>query len=452
MDILPLLDISRGKEAQDNILATDHQSSVGGYVRFWVERSPSPTDAARRMYGAERRNPIQRFFAGRSRTRLLTARLVVDRSQLVTQTITLAAASHNSNRRQGENWSSELSDRRFLTPYFRVDQGTTASVEVALSASATVDSDVTRNLLSVVERGARLAAPSAPLVTSLTGPRLTESADFVDSSISQLFGQAVAERSQSDFAAEAWDAGSTQALATISAVFPMGRSVWAQPQSIVGSWDIRVSAPIVSIFSSVPLHASDEHSSRGGQADPAAADPCAMAGALPGEAEPQRLTGTDRQACLAFRGLAPSRVLGLPVGENVTLGGALRADTAITAAIQRYDGTDAKDPAAHELCVLVVDRAEALGLNAYDSAAALWALSSSGGINAGASQKIWNGTCAAARLARRLNLVLNVSSPNPEHVDSSTNGKPTTGQATPPLATPAPPGARDAEAQETPGS
>jgi hypothetical protein len=137
------------------------------------------------------------------------------------------------------------------------------------------------------------------------------------------------------------------------------------------------------------------------------------------------------------------------VGENVTLGGALRADTAITAAIQRYDGASVKNPAAHDLCVLVADRAEALGLNEYDSAAALWALASNGGINAEASQNIWGSSCAAARLARRLNLVLNVSSADEGHADTPAGGKPTNGVEQP--AAPVRPASEDAPAMDPSG-
>jgi len=142
--------------------------------------------------------------------------------------------------------------------------------------------------------------------------------------------------------------------------------------------------------------------------------PCATEPAKSGQGEP--LNGHDRQACLAFTGLVPSRVLGLPVGENVTLGQALRGDAGITASLQRYQNSSNKSQAASEACVLVADRAEALGLNAYDAAAAVWAFASSGGFNADVSSHVWNDSeCTAARLAKRIHLTLKTSSADQPH-------------------------------------
>ncbi|HYI48195.1 MAG TPA: hypothetical protein VEX35_06990 [Allosphingosinicella sp.] len=403
MDLLPLLDVSRSPDPDTPI-----PSPVGGYVRFWIERvTEELPSGSERDYRTERRHWVSRFLVGRNRARILTARLVVNRANLVTQTVTLASATHDSNRRQGENWTSELGERRFLTPFFRVDQGTTASVEVSLSASARIDPDVTRNLLSIIERGARLAAPKAPLVTSLTAPRLTETADFVDTAVSRLFGEAVAERSQNDFAADGWYRG-TLPVATIAADFPMGRHVWAGGDTrSVGRWRVWVSEPIVSVFSPVPLNG----------AGPAAGAVCPAVTATQNEkgqaaVQPPPLTGSDFQACTAFIGLTPSRVLGLQVGDNLTLGQALRSDTGVTAALQRFPNETAerKGEAAREICVLIAERAENLGLNAYDSAAALWAFASNGGISSEISGKIWDGECTVARLAIRLGLGLSRAS------------------------------------------
>jgi len=412
VDLLPLLNVAR--EPDSNV---HFQSPVGGYVRFWIARDdaasqvPTPANAPR-LYSDERRTWFNRFLVGRNRSRILTARLVVNRANVVTQSVTLASATHESNRRQGESWNSELGERRFLTPFFRVDQGTTASVEISLSASARVDADITRNLLSIVERAARLAAPKAPLVTALNAARITETSDFIDSSVSRLFGEAIAERSQNDFPADGWYRG-TVPLATVSAQFPMGSHVWGGPETRnVGSWHIRVSEPIVSIFSSTPLHhRAPDASSAEAQCLTSPGTPASRGKqAIEGEPLPQQ----DRQACIAFIGLTPSRVLGLAVGDNITLGQALRGDAGISAALQRFanaaDKSTAAGEAARELCVLIADRSEALGLNSYDAAAAIWAFASNGGIATEISNGIWGGTCSVARLAQRLHLNLDTGS------------------------------------------
>jgi hypothetical protein len=448
VDLLPLLEVSRGEARNE-----PYFSPVGGYVRFFVERvspetqtGPSPESIER--YSRERRNWLNRLFTGRNRTHVLNARLEVNRADVITHTVTLASTSHSSNRRQGENWTSEIGDRRFLTPYFRVDAGTTAAVEVSLSASRSVDSDITQNVLAIVERGARLAAPTSPLVTSLTSQRLTDTANFVDNSISRLFGEALVERAQSDFAAEHWyQAGTTAAtpsLVQINAWFPMGGHIWSTDRvRQIGGWSVRVSEPIVSIFSTVPLYAR-----AGDPSDDRRRQRCAQmssqttpraegkGGQEPQQTPPVPLEGQDLQACIAFSGLVPSRVLGLAVGENVTLGQALRGDAAITAAIQRFDSNGKTPGGAREICILIAERADALGLNSYDAAAALWAFAANGGVSVDAANlmKEVDTDCTTAQLAMHLGLTITtrVSADQGDEAPASGVPAPNTGTPIPP--------------------
>jgi hypothetical protein len=398
MDILPFLDIQRGSDGGP--------SPVGGYVRFLIERVPVPDPQVRR-YATEHRDWLSRFFVGRSFARNLRARIVVNRTNVVTSTVTLASASFDSNRRQGQSWNTELNDRRFLTPYLRVDPGSTAAVEVTLAANTQVDSDITRNVLSIVEAGARLVAPTGPLVTSLTADRVTQASDFVDRSISALFNESIAERAQNDFAAEQWNAATGSYLAQVSAYFPMQRPMRDDTNlRNVGQWRIMVTPPVVSIFSDIPLHAPEDQIS---------AD-CLSRSNKNGGTE--QLAGRDRLACMAFTGLIPARVLNLQVGEDQTLGQALRGDAGIAAAQQRFAAGLATEAAsraggkerivtgtASELCGLIAERSESLGLNSYDAAAALWAFAWAGGLDGDVAHALSNGnTCPAARLSERLGL------------------------------------------------
>jgi hypothetical protein len=454
--LLPSLRVRRDERPD-----SQYVSPVGGYVRFWVEREQSEPSGRQdlynpaRHYRLERQDWLSRLFVGRNYARVLQAQLVVRRSNVITQTITLASASHASSSRQGEDWSSVLGDRRYLTPFFRVDQGSTAEVTVTLSASTAVDPTVARNALSIVQAGARLAAPTGPLVTSLNADRFNQAANFIDTSISRLFQEKIVETSESDFPADHWgsrpppaarrtsedsldDAGSSlnrTLVATIRAWFPMGNHVWGETgMADLGTWRIYATAPIVSMFSTVllnPLEPSNsadrayQHcispssrkappsngSGAGRVARPhgsVAQDPDAN------ETPPETLAGQDLQACIAFIGLVPARVLGLQLGENVTLGQALRGDESIPSAIQRFE-TSTKSSnganevnsrnAAREVCNLVAARTEALGLNAYDAAAAVWAFAWNGGISPDLAGSIWsNDGCATAALGRRLGL------------------------------------------------
>ncbi|HEY0148458.1 MAG TPA: hypothetical protein VGB70_05580, partial [Allosphingosinicella sp.] len=258
-----------------------------------------------------------------------------------------------------------------LTPYLRVDPGTVVGVEVSLNASRQVEANVSRTVLDIVQRAAALAQPTGDLVTELNEERFQRTADFVDQAISSLFGQSVGEKASHEFGVGDWNA--QLEIAEISAQFPMGLRVLDETQQReIGRWQVRASVPLVSIFSDTPLHVGTNPGNPG---------PCGQ------------LVGSDLQACTAFRMVSPQRVLGLSVGENVNLGQAILSDPAVLAAINA--GT-AADP---DLCSAIAARAEALGLNRYDSAAAVWAMQQARRVR---SANLLSAACTAGALANRV--------------------------------------------------
>lgn len=443
-NILPLLSVRKTYSSRESLT-----NPLAGYVRFWVEKvdrcdgtagrdgraaddvafeSTSPGD---RDYSRETRDWFSRLFWGRSYARVLQAKLTVTRSHVVTDTVTLASAAHASSGHEGESWSSQLGDRQFLTPFFRVDQGTTAQIDVSLSATKEAESSVTKNVLSIVEAGAKLAAPTGPLVTALNSDRLSQTSNFIDTAISKLFHEKIEEKSSSDFPSDAWLSPPNgedvscghpyRRIATIAARFPMGKKVWTSTgYEPIGAWAIYVTEPIVSIFSDVPLIARpasatvarayrQQATRTGSVADDGCSSPKGG------------LQGIDRQACLAFRGLAPTRVLSLPVDDKVTLGDALRANPGISAAVQRYAGLE-KDATAkggqaklrigREICNLIAERAEVIGLNQWDSAAAVWAFAWNGGLDETLASSIWDSGCLTADLGKKVLLAKVISVTN----------------------------------------
>jgi hypothetical protein len=393
VDLLPLLTVRREGAAGTS------DSPVGGYVRFWVARVESNNVASdgERDYLRERRSWLSRYLLGRSRARLLQAKITITNPN-VSASYTLAATTQTSNRTDGENFTSELGQRRFLTPYVRMDPGTTVGIEFSLSASATVNPDITGNLLSIIQRGARLAGPSGSLVTALNADRLRDTTNFVDQSIANLFGEKLSERSLTDFSPSQWPTASSNSsegslLATVQAWFPMGNDVWTAGRNHqVGSWEIRASEPVVSVFSTLPMRAPSTAPS---------VDPCTIRPA----ADDPELSPDERQACRAFRGLAPATVMGFRLAENVLLGESLRGDAGITAALARYrDANTNAAEAALALCNLVAARAEALGLNSFDSAATVWAFAHVGDLRQAVANKMASSACQAGNLARRLGL------------------------------------------------
>jgi len=376
VDLLPLLDVVRPA------VAASPSTPVGGYVRFFVEGDPPTQESGfvRRHYRDEARDPLSRWLVGRTNSRVLTVKVAVQRPN-VTGTATLASSSHESSNRAGELWDTEVNGRRYLTPYFRVDPGTVVGVEASLNASRQIQSDVSRRILDVVTRAATLVNPAGSLVTTLNSERLQDSAEFVDESISSLFGEALGESSLNDYAPGQWSDGE---MATITASFPMGGRVTNENRTRrIGQWKVFASPALVSIFSTVPLQETAEAAPAG----------CPAA-------------GSELQACRAFQGLAAHNVLGLQVGENLTLGQALLADATVDAALTRIRGAQANqlaDP-ARVLCSAIAAKAEGLGLNRFDAAATVWAMARSALDGDEAEAMLDPGVCGAVALARAVGL------------------------------------------------
>lgn len=343
---------------------------VGGYTRFYVEGSLNEAGQSRngqtvgpRRYRDEKREWFQRWLVGRSVSRVLTVKVSLSRPDF-SVTTTLASASHQSNRSDGESWTTEVNGQRVLTPFFRVDPNTKVSVETDLKASAGIQGQVTGAIIGVLQKAVGLAAPGSSLVTSLNSDKLNEASTFIDQSISALFGETLAEKSTNDFGPREWN---DRALATIDAFFPMARSLADDRNARhVGSWTVRIERPVISIFGNVPFCTAD-----------ATPSTC----------------GTITQAKLAYAALAPSTVMNFPIAENVTIGQAVRTDTGITTALEALrraapataagaaaatpQATAARAEAARTVCALVSAKAESLGFNRFDAAAAVWAVANS---------------------------------------------------------------------------
>jgi hypothetical protein len=393
VDLLPLIQVRTPVEEQRDRPA----SPVGGYVRFYLceisqcrglADSP-PLDA--RIYRDDHRSWLSRWLIGRTFSRILTVKLSVARPN-ISATGTLAASVVQSSRSTGETWDSQINGRRFLTPFLRVDPDTIVTVDVNLSAATAVQSNITGAVLDVVTRAARLVQPSSQLVTPLNSERLRQTSEFIDQSVSALFAQNVAESSSNQFGPEEW---ANKTLVDIAAAFPMNRRLLRETNyRQIGRWQVMATSARVSMFSDVLLHA----------VPPDPDDPPAVPPAAPCDS----LSSSDRQACLAFAGLTPARVLGFSVGENLTLGQAFLAEGAISAEMPRLLGTDAnaQRAAARRLCSLVAAKAESLGLNRYDAAASVWAFSRDGQIDNDRRALILheNASCGSGALARALGL------------------------------------------------
>jgi len=379
VNLLPLLTI--------NIPTPQSGSATnmsGGYTRIFASgpvggtvdpRTGQPVGFSDRIY--ENRGWLRRWAVGRSLSRVLTLKVTLVQPNVSTTT-TLASSSHLSNRAQGEVWSTDLNGRLLLTPYFRVDPASRVGIETAINASSLISADVTGSIVNLLGQAVELVAPGTRLLTALNSERVGAASRFVDQAVSTLFSETLSERSTNQFGLQDW---SNTGFVTIGAKFPMGTRV-SDGHRTIGTWTVHAERPIVSIFSDVPLCADI-------LSTPAI---CARA-------------DRDSQAKIAFAGLSPYIVLDLPVAENLRLGQALRADAGVSAALATQNSADADGRArrARALCAAIADRAAAIGLNDYDIAATVWAVSRTDMVPGEIARLLTSPeTCEAATLFRSL--------------------------------------------------
>lgn len=270
----------------------------------------------------------------------------------------LVTVGHNSSRKEGETWTTEVSSRRALTPYFRIDPDSAVTVEFALTAISQYDGSVASDVLDLVKRAVTLVTPTGALLTSLNSDRFERAAQFTDQSISSFFRESIVEQTSNEFAAATW-AGDE--LASIRLEMPMNNDLTPAAKLadrvLIGRWTVRAEPALLSIF-------SDARAGGTGSIATANGDRCAA------------VTDVQLQrGCEALRQLDPEAVLNFEVDNDVTLSQALAGDPGVTGvrdalveADERSDNAEAR-----KLCGLIANRAQALGFNRIDVAAILWA-------------------------------------------------------------------------------
>lgn len=308
-----------------------------------------------RIYDEVRRNALRRLFAGKSISRVLTIHSSLTRPH-VTTTVAAITADYESSKGAGESWTSEFNGTLALTPYFRVDPDNIVSLKAELRASSSYRTNIAQGSLDLIQRAADLVAPGASLLNTLNEDRYNEASRFVDQSISSLLRESIIERASNDFPMAAW-AG--QPLAYLTVNLPLGNEITpgkrnsaVQQAKVLGVWKISSEPTILSIFTDVSASSDTSESATALQA--------------------------------RFKELTQHTILNFRVSGDLTLTSALAAESGIAAARDRLvstkNGNKVEDPSglrndARNLCMLVADKAEKLGFNRIDVAAAVWAYS-----------------------------------------------------------------------------
>ncbi|MEM9938616.1 MAG: hypothetical protein AAF768_07210 [Pseudomonadota bacterium] len=266
-DFLPFIDVAMNPQAAATpwgLQLEDH------YTRLKIETlNPKATDMsgtasgaytnreADRDYRKESRGWISRMMSSKAVNRTLLAEFDLSRPD-VKATQALFSASFSSNRQDGESWSTDQSLALYATPWFKVSPNTTVTTKLRMQlADQRESTGGSANVLGALTNAASLIAPATPLVTYFSAPALTDASNYLDSSVSTLFGRAITEQSTGTMALKTWD---ESPLLVVYAAMPDARDIRkTKDRDMLGGWAIYLEEPIVSMFTRATQPSDDGH-------------------------------------------------------------------------------------------------------------------------------------------------------------------------------------------------
>lgn len=330
-----------------------------------------------RCYPKEQLSWFKRWASSKEISRMLSVKVKLQNPDMATTT-TLAAASYNSaGKNKGETWETEVNGTLYLTPYFRIDSNTIVNIEASLNAAIGSQSKVSRQLLAVVKGAAELAAPGSSLLTTITSSQLSQVSQFTDQALSSLFSGELTEKAANDFSLvysfQQPVGGNSVVLATITGRFPDTKKLINENVNNIGTWEIRLAAPVASIFSTEPVNSA---------------------------------TPDTQQLKNIFSSLTSAQVLNFSINQDLNLKQVLMTDNTIRAAIDQFNKQSTSADIARTVCVQIDQKAQAIGLNQFDAAALVWAFSYDAMFSTAQGQLIrsQHNNCSAAKWIRDINI------------------------------------------------
>lgn len=305
-----------------------------------------------RNYRDESRGWLSRMMGAKSVTRTLVAEFDVAQPD-IKATEALFSASFSSSRQEGESWSTNESIALYATPYFKVGANTTIQAKVRMQLADQRERVASSNVLGALTTAANAIAPASVLVTSFTAPRILEASNFLDNSVSTLFGQSITEESVSAFSVKTW---SEQPIIVIDAQLPDGGDITnTEGRGNVGRWAVFLDEPIPSILSASTVD-----------------------GFTPD------FTDVTSGDILAFR-----------IGEDLTLYDYVFSRLDLADRITHLNSTGDADT-ARLICTRIDRGLSEIGFNSFDSAAGVWAAAQSDQFTRLAADAVLNAqTCSA---------------------------------------------------------
>lgn len=304
-----------------------------GYTRLVLHYLPC-TGALRNNDG-QQRDWVKRLFAGKAISKLLTVRASLPSPSIATVN-PIATIGHDSSRKTGEVFSTEVSNQLWLTPYFRLNGPTNVGLDFSLNAATEYKTSVAGDALELIKRASGLIAPSSSLVTDVNKDRFNDAASFVDTSINSFLKQSVLERRKDDYPVVA---GETNLVAVALSLPAINNTL--RDAATVGVWVVSTDRIIASVFA-------------------------------PG-ASGSRLRNDE---------LSAASILNFEVANGVTLRESLASRPQLNQARDRFLHAESEsstnmdenwNAAARGLCTAIESEAQAIGLVPMDVGAVLWA-------------------------------------------------------------------------------
>lgn len=274
-DFLPFIDLAMNPDAA----SADYGLPLEDYyTRIRIETlNPKATDMAGtasgeytqrepdRDYRKESRGWFSRMMSSKTVNRTLMVEFDLSKPS-VTSTKALFSASFTSNNQDGESWSTDQSLALYATPWFRVSSNSTMTTKLRMQlADQRENYGASANVLGTLTEAATLLSPTAPLVTYFSAPAMTKASNFLDSSVSTLFGRAITEQSTGTMALKTW---SGEPLLVVYAAMPDARDIRkTKNRDMLGGWAIYLEEPIVSMFTSATQDSEDGYEDRPDYAD-----------------------------------------------------------------------------------------------------------------------------------------------------------------------------------------
>ena len=391
-DFLPFIDIAIDEDAANSewgipledlytrirIVTLDPQArDIEGTASGAYTKAP-----AQRNYKEESRGWFARMWGSKEVSRALLAEFEITKPD-VKASEALFSASFTSNREQGESWSTDQSIALYATPWFKVSSNTTLTAKLRMQLSDERESSgATANVMASLTNAANLLAPTSSLITYFSAPTMLEASNFLDNSVSTLFGRSITEQTVSSMAIKSW---SDRPVLVVYAALPDPKDIRnTKNRDMLGGWAVYLDAPIVSVFTSAT------------QPDEA------------GYGEWPDYAGTAGADILAFR-----------IGEELTV------YDYVFSRLDLFDRIDALNSApdadlARLICTRIERGLSEIGFNSADAAAGVWAAATSDQFNSAASEMLLEpGTCKAMERWALLNGIEIDETPDPYGPDDT---------------------------------